>query len=81
MKTLFIGGQEDGRWLDVPEDVNDYTVPKIRDFFHVNRPPHNDDWLYKREVLMGKGGRAYSVMMLANSGFCLIDRLISGYRN
>lgn len=84
MKTLFIGGQEDGNWHDIPEERDYWKVPeKMEVPTYIGGPSVSKAtfrvFLYKRERLLGKDYREHSVMML-NSDEDLIAMLISGYR-
>lgn len=88
MKTLFIGGQEDGKWHSIDPDVDYIKIPeKIVPMLYqdaTNYEAKNETFkyfAYRRESLQGRF--RYSVFVSIediNFDYCLIDVLLKGYK-
>lgn len=84
MKTLFIGGQEDGKWWDVDPNIEWFVVPEkqsesVCDFDKEATGPSTYNELRYTEQKLATPTNQYRVMVLLEDHECLMDRLIKGY--
>jgi hypothetical protein len=82
MKTLFIGGQEDGKWIDIPEDVQIWRVeeePTVD--FNIGTMPYMDEFkifTYRRVRILNENDHEYSIMVSDDIN-CVLESLLNGY--
>lgn len=82
MKTLFIGGPADGKWLDIPECENYWNIPEELPGFPVAERLGMTYTFRKfeyRRMKLFSGDVIHSVMVLPGSGDLIIS-LLAGYR-
>ncbi len=83
MKTLFIGGDHDGEWIDIAEGCKAIRMPRKVEFVACCSAPVTEaqleHHLYERQMLADMLTRHYVFVCVGSKGG-VIQQLLAGYR-